>query len=342
MIRDAIRKIAEGGDLTEQEAIAAMTEVMDGEATPAQVASFITALRMKGETIDEIVGFVKVMRQKSVKVAPRCKTLLDTCGTGGDKLNTFNISTTATFVVVGAGVTVAKHGNRAASSTCGSADVLEALGVNLNLTPQQTAACIDTVGLGFMFAPAMHPAMKHAVGPRKEIGIRTVFNILGPMTNPAGAKRQVIGVFAPDLTEKMALVLQALGTERAMVFHGMAGLDEMSTLGETRVSELADGKVSTHTIRPVDVGLQVRRPEELSAGDGSVLDNVRALLGVLDGETGARRDIVLFNAAAALIVAGKAADFAEGMAMAAASIDSGAAMNALERFKAMTQEFAPA
>lgn len=341
MIREAIKKVVEGGDLAEGEAVAAMTEIMDGEVTPAQVASFITALRMKGETVEEITGFVKVMREKSVKVRPKASDLLDTCGTGGDRLNTFNISTTATFVIVGAGVNVAKHGNRAASSTCGSADVLEALGANLNLPAEQIAMCIDTVGIGFMFAPAMHPAMKHAIGPRKEIGIRTVFNILGPMTNPAGAARQVIGVFAPDLTETMANVLKSLGTMRAMVFHGLAGLDEMSTLGETKVSELKDGSVTTYTIRPEDVGLPVVGPESLSAGDGAVADNVRALLDVLDGKPGPKRDVVLLNAAAALVVAEKAADLREGISVAARSIDSGAAMNALEAFKSITHSFDP-
>ncbi|MCX8053787.1 MAG: anthranilate phosphoribosyltransferase [Armatimonadetes bacterium] len=338
MIREAIRKVVEGQDLSETEAIAAMTEIMDGEATPAQVASFITALRMKGETVEEITGFVKVMREKSVKVTPKTTDLLDTCGTGGDRLNTFNISTTSTFVVVGAGVRVAKHGNRAASSTCGSADVLEALGVNLNLSPHQIATCIETVGVGFMFAPAMHPAMKHAIGPRKEIGIRTVFNILGPMTNPAGAKRQVIGVFSPDLTEKMANVLKSLGTKRAMVFHGLAGLDEMSTLGETKVSELKDESVVTYTITPEDVGLPRVDPKMLSAGDGSITENVQALLDVLDGKPGPKRDIVLLNAAAALVVAEKAADLREGISVAAEAIDSGAAMRALEAFKLLTQE----
>jgi len=338
MIRDAIRKAVERQDLTEDEAVAAMTEIMDGEATPAQVASFITALRMKGETVEEITGFVKVMREKAVKVRPKARDLLDTCGTGGDKLNTFNISTTATFVIVGAGVKVAKHGNRAASSTCGSADVLEALGANLTLPPEQIAACIDTVGIGFMFAPAMHPAMKHAIGPRKELGIRTVFNILGPMTNPAGARRQVIGVFMPELTETMASVLQSLGARRAMVFHGLAGLDEMSTLGETRVSELKDGSVSTYTVRPEDVGLATARPEDLAAGNGQVADNVQALLEVLRGEPGPKRDIVLLNAAAGLVVAEKAADLREGISVAAKAIDSGAAMNALEMFKSATKE----
>jgi anthranilate phosphoribosyltransferase len=340
MIREAIKKVVEGCNLSEAEAIAAMTEIMNGEATPAQVASFITAMRMKGETVEEITGFAKVMREKAVRVRPKRDDLIDTCGTGGDKLNTFNISTTATFVAVGAGVNVAKHGNRAASSSCGSADVLEALGVNLNLSAEAVATCIDTVGLGFMFAPAMHPAMKNAIGPRKEIGIRTVFNILGPMTNPAGAKRQTIGVFSPDLTETMARVLQALGTERAMVFHGMAGLDEMSTLGETKISELKDNQVRTYMLRPEEVGLPTANTEELSAGNGSVVDNVRALIEVLNGERGPKRDIVLLNAAAALVVADRAADLREGIALAAESIDSGAALNALEKFKTITQELA--
>lgn len=340
MIREAIRKVVDGADLTQEEAVSAMTEIMDGEATPAQVACFVTALRMKGETVEEITGFVCVMRQKAVKVRPQAVDLLDTCGTGGDKLNTFNISTTATFIIVGAGVTVAKHGNRAASSSCGSADVLEALGVSLNLDADCVAACIDKAGLGFMFAPAMHPAMKHAVGPRKEIGIRTVFNLLGPMTNPAGAKRQVIGVFSPTVTETMANVLKALGTQRAMVFHGMAGLDEMSTLGETKISELKNGEVHTYTLQPTDVGLDAAKPEDLAAGDGGIVDNVRALLSILDGEKGPRRDIALLNAAAALVTAEKATDLRQGIELAAKSIDTGAAMNALETFRTVTQELA--
>ncbi|MCL5104274.1 MAG: anthranilate phosphoribosyltransferase [Armatimonadetes bacterium] len=338
MIREAIKKVVEGCDLTRAEAVEAMTEIMEGEATPAQVASFITAMRMKGETVEEITGFVKVMREKSVKVRPNATDLLDTCGTGGDKLDTFNISTTATFVIAGAGVTIAKHGNRAASSTCGSADVLEALGVNLTLDAERVAHCIDSAGIGFMFAPAMHPAMKHAVGPRKEIGIRTVFNILGPMTNPAGAKRQVIGVFSPDITETMANVLNALGTERAMVFHGLAGLDEISTLGETKVSEVKDGEVRTYMLRPSDVGLDLAKPEDLAAGEGGIDANVRALLSVLEGDKGPKRDIVLINASAALVVAGKAGDLIEGITLAVKSIDSGAAMGSLQAFKKATQE----
>lgn len=337
MIRDAIRSAVEGRDLTQAEAVAAMTEIMEGEATPAQVASFITAMRMKGETVEEIAGFVKVMRQKAVRITPRSKDFIDTCGTGGDRLETFNISTTAAFVAAGAGVKVAKHGNRAASSQCGSADVLEALGANLSLDAGQIAACIDTVGIGFMFAPMMHPAMKHAVGPRKEIGIRTVFNILGPMTNPAGAKRQVIGVFSPDLTEPMAQVLMSLGTERAMVFHGIDGLDELSTIGPSRVSEISGGEVRTYTMTPESAGLPAARAEDLRAGVGGVLDNVRAMLSVLDGEKGPKRDIVLLNAAAALMVAGRCGTLAEGIEAAAKSIDSGAAMSALEQFKSFTQ-----
>jgi anthranilate phosphoribosyltransferase len=337
MIREAIKMAVEGRNLTEQEAIGAMTEIMDGEATPAQVACFITAMRMKGETVEEIAGFVKVMREKSVKVKPKSANLLDTCGTGGDKLDTFNISTTATFVAAGAGVKIAKHGNRAASSTCGSADVLEALGVKLDLGPEEIADSIDQAGIGFMFAPAMHPAMKHAVGPRKEIGIRTVFNILGPMTNPAGAKRQVIGVFSPDLTETMALVLRSLGTERAMVFHGLDGLDEISTIGPTKISELKDGEVTTYTLNPEDVGLNRVSAQDLAAGDGGVEDNVNSLLDVLRGTKGPKRDIVLLNAAAALMAAGRATDLREGIRAAADSIDSGAAMQALEAFRSFTQ-----
>ena len=339
MIINAIRKAIERTNLAEAEAGDAMHEIMEGAATPAQVACFLTALRMKGETVEEITGFVKVMREKSVRVRPESVKLLDTCGTGGDKLDTFNISTTATFVIVGGGATVAKHGDRAASSACGSADVLEALGVNLSLDANQIAECIDNAGLGFMFAPAMHPAMKHAVGPRKEIGIRTVFNLLGPLTNPADAKRQIIGVFSPDVTETMALVLQALGSERAMVFHGMAGLDEVSTLGKTKVSELKDGAVRTYMLRPEDAGLPVSRVEDLSAGGEGVAGSAAALLAILNGKKGPRRDIVLLNAAAGLVVADIARDLTEGIGMAAESIDSGAAMKSLERFKVFTNSF---
>lgn len=340
MIREAIRKIVDGDHLSRAEAITAMTEIMDGEATQSQVASFVTALRMRGETVDEITGFVQVMRDKAIKVKPEADDLLDTCGTGGDRLGTFNISTTATFVIVGAGITVAKHGNRAASSSCGSADVLEGLGVRLDMDADRVAMCIDKSGLGFMFAPIMHPAMRHAIVPRKEIGIRTVFNLLGPLTNPAAAQRQIVGVFSPALTEPLAKVLNALGSRRAMVVHGMDGLDEISTIGETRISEIKDGEVRTYSLHPSDAGLQTTSSESLAAGDGGVMDNVRTLLSVLDGEKGPCRDIVLLNAAAALVVADKVDNLKSGIEMASESIDSGAAMAALESFRSITQELA--
>jgi len=336
VIKEAIRKVVEGEDLSQAEAVSAMTEIMEGEATPAQIACLITALRMKGETVDEITGFVRVMREKSVKVTSTRTPLIDTCGTGGDRLNTFNISTTAAFVVAGAGVAVAKHGNRAASSKCGSADVLEALGVRFALPAKAVGQCIDECGIGFMFAPALHPAMKHAVGPRKEIGVRTVFNILGPMTNPAGAKYQIIGVFAPHLCELMAKVLANLGTERALVVHGTDGLDEVSTLGETRVAEALGKDVTTRSLLPSDFGCSVALAEDLAAGE-SPEDNARALLSILSGEKGPKRDVVLANAGAALFVVGRARDLREGVAIAAESIDSGAALEALETLKRFTE-----
>lgn len=337
MIRDAIRKVVEGEHLTQVEAAAAMTEIMDGEATPAQISCLITALRMKGETVDEITGFARVMREKSLKVVTSRVPLVDTCGTGGDRLNTFNISTTAAFVVAGAGVAVAKHGNRAASSKCGSADVLETLGVKLALSAEMVGKCIDECGIGFLFAPSLHPAMKHAVGPRKEIGIRTVFNILGPMTNPAGAKYQVIGVFAQHLCKLMAGTLANLGSERAMVVHGMDGLDEISTIGETVLSESRAGIVENSTLTPTDFGCSVAQASELSGGE-SPEENAAALQAVLSGETGPRRDIVLANAAAALVVTGRAHGLTEGIAVGAESIDSGSAANALRQLRTFTEE----
>jgi anthranilate phosphoribosyltransferase len=339
MIKDVIRKVVDSRNLTEEEAGQAMAEIMNGEATPAQVACLITALRMKGETVDEITGFVRVMREKSIKIKTEHDGVLDTCGTGGDKLDTFNISTAAALVVAGAGTPVAKHGNRAASSNCGSADVLESLGVKLALSAGQIGECIDSVKIGFMFAPSMHPAMKHAVGPRKEIGVRTVFNILGPMTNPAGAKRQLIGVFAPQLCEIMANVLKNLGTERAMVVHGLDGLDEISTIGPTRVSELRDGCVRTYEVRPEHFGISTACPGCIAGGE-SIEECGRILTGALRGEKGPRRDIVCLNAGAALAVAGRAEDLRDGMRLAAQAIDSGLALQALENLKAFTQECA--
>jgi len=337
MIQDAIRKAVERQDLTRGEAAAAMTEIMDGAATPAQVASLITALRMKGETVDEITAFASVMREKSVKVNASRRPLVDTCGTGGDKLRTFNISTAVAFVAAGAGAAVAKHGNRAMSSKCGSADVLEALGVNIAMVPDQVAECIDSIGVGFMFAPAMHPAMKHAVGPRREIGVRTVFNILGPMTNPAGAQTQLIGVFAPEFVEPMASVLSNLGAERAIVAHGVDGLDELSTLGQTKVSEVRNGAVSSYVLEPSDLGLARATADQIAAGE-TPEDNARLLTQVLQGEIGPRRDIVCLNASAVLTVAGRAEDLRDGVLLAGRSIDSGAALQALEGLRRYTQE----
>lgn len=341
MIRDAIRKVVDGDNLTESEAIAVMEEIMEGEATPSQIAGLITALRMKGETVDEVTGFARVMREKSIKIPTKWEptSLIDTCGTGGDRMNTFNISTTAAFVVAGAGLAVAKHGNRAMSSKCGSADVLEALGVAINLSPESVGRCVDEVGIGFMFAPAHHPSMKHAVVPRKEIGIRTVFNILGPLTNPAGARLQLIGVSEPHLPELMAGVLQRLGSERAMVAHGIDGIDEISTLGRTKITELADGKLTTYELTPEQVGLTTARPEELSQGLEPA-ESARIVEEILNGKPGARRDIVILNAGAALKIAQKAASIEEGIMLAAASIDSGRALAALNGLRRLSRELA--
>ena len=331
MIGEAIQKLVEGQNLTEQEATAVMNEIMTGEAAPTQVACFLTALRMKGETVEEITGFAKVMREKAVRISCGRKMLVDTCGTGGDLIKTFNISTAAAFVVAGAGVAVAKHGNRSVTSKSGSADVLEALGINLKAEQQQAGQCIDEIGIGFLFAPAFHPAMKYALPIRKEIGIRTVFNILGPLTNPAGAQAQVLGVYHPDLTELMAGVLGNLGSRRAFVVHGMGGLDEISTFGETKISELKDGKVSTYQMTPDQFGIPEADIKDLAGGTAE--ENADILKAIFDGQPGPQRDIVLLNAAAALVAAGKAADFSEGIAMGAQSIDQGQALAKLEQLR---------
>ncbi len=326
MITDAIKKIVERQDLTREEAAAAMTEVMSGEATDAQIAAYITGLRMKGETVDEISGSAAVMREKAVAITPKAEGIVDTCGTGGDLSGTFNISTTAALVVAGAGVPVAKHGNRSVSSACGSADLLEALGVKLDISPEAVAGAIDEVGIGFLFAPALHQAMKYAIGPRKEIGIRTIFNILGPLTNPARAEHQIIGVYAPELTETLAEVLKSLGTKHALVVHG-DGLDEVTTAGRTRISELKNGTVTTYEIDPEDIGLS--RSDRKSLAGGDVAKNVEITKAVLAGKKGPARDIVLLNAAAALTAADRTPDIQAGLAVAAESIDSGRAGNKL-------------
>ena len=349
MITEALKTLVERRDLSRIEAAAAMDAIMSGAATNAQIAAFLTALRMKGETVEELIGFAQVMRQKVARVQPRGtpvaaltgtdrETLIDTCGTGGDASGSFNVSTATAFVVAGAGMKVAKHGNRSSSTLCGSADVVETLGVKLELTPEQVAQCIDEVGIGFLYAPLLHTAMKHVVPTRREIAIRTVFNLLGPLTNPAGANAQLIGVAAPDLTEKLARVLAELGTVRAFVVHGADGLDEISNTGESRISEARDGVVRSFTVRPEDFGLPRASMSDLKGGDRE--QNAQLIRGVLGSESGPRRDIVLMNSAAALVAGARARDFKEGVALAARSIDGGAARAKLEALIALSQKLA--
>lgn len=340
MFVDALNKLVDGTGLTEQEATEVMTAIMEGRATHTQIGALLAALRTKRETVDELTGFARVMRERSIKVTCNRRPLIDTCGTGGDGCDTFNISTTAAFVVAAAGVAVAKHGNRAVSSKCGSADVLEALGVNLVLTPEQIGECIDTVGVGFIFAPRHHPAMKNVSQARRELGIRTVFNILGPLTNPAGASRQLIGVFDEDLTPKLAEVLGRLGCERAMVVHGTDGLDEISTVGPTRISHLMQGRVSTETRIPAEFFLIPSTLAQL-AGGATPEENADILKAVLQGEHGPRRDVVSVNAAAGLILAGAAQSWRDGLALAHSMIDSKRAWGVLQKLIALTQRFGP-
>lgn len=330
--------VAEGNDLTEAQAESAMTLMMNGDASPAQVAAFLMALRIKGETVAEITGAARIMRARATQVTHSQPMAVDTCGTGGDKSNTFNISTTAAFVVAGAGVPVAKHGNRAASSLTGSADVLEALGVNLTLTAEQVGKCIDEVGIGFMFAPNLHSSMKHVAPVRKEIGMRTIFNLLGPLTNPAGAQAQVMGVFHPNLTEPLARVLGNLGIRHALVVHGLDGVDEISISAPTVISEMEDGYVQTYRVAPEDLGLS-RAPREYIRG-GTKEENARITEAILAGETGPRRDVVLLNAAAALLAADRVRSLREGVALAEQSIDSGAALRALVGLRELSRSLA--
>ncbi len=324
-----ISKLIEGEDLNSEEAEEAMKLIMSGSATDAQIGSFLTALRMKGETIGEISACASVMRAFAERINPEVDgTLVDTCGTGGDKIKTFNISTISAFVIAGAGIPIAKHGNRSVTSKAGSADLLEALGVRMDMTPEDAKRMIEDIGIGFMFAPTFHKAMKYAIGPRKEIGIRTVFNILGPLTNPANAQAQILGVYDAALTEKMAGVLANLGTERALVVHGIGGLDEVSTFGETKISELKDGIVNTYEIKPEDFGIERAAPEELSGGDAKQNADIAVSL-LRDKESGVRRDIVLLNSAAGIYVGGLADSIADGISIAEKSIDSGAAYDKL-------------
>ncbi|KAA0888850.1 anthranilate phosphoribosyltransferase [Oryzomonas rubra] len=350
MIRKAIAKIVERQDLSEGEMIEVMNQIMSGECTQAQIGSFITALRMKGETVEEIAGAARVMRERATQIRVGRnvlgidrddinidrETILDVVGTGGDGTNTFNISTTVSFVVSACGVKVAKHGNRSVSSACGSADVLEKLGINLDVTPETVEKCIADIGIGFLFAPALHGAMKYAIGPRREIGIRTIFNILGPLTNPAGADCQVMGVYRADLVEKLAGVLHRLGCKHGFVVFGSDGMDEMTLTGETLVGEVTPAGVRLMTVTPEQVGLTRCSMDILRGGDATA--NAAIVRSVLSGEKGARRDIVLLNAAYALMAAGKAATPAEGLTLAAEAIDSGRAMGQLEKLVALTNQ----
>jgi anthranilate synthase/phosphoribosyltransferase len=340
-IKTAISKIMAGQSLTVEEAEEVMSQIMAGEATPAQIGAYLAALRMKGETVAEITGSARAMRRPAVPVRPRTAPidLVDTCGTGGDGAGTFNISTTAAFVVAGTGLKVAKHGNRSVSSKSGSADVLEALGVNLDLPPEAIAAAIDEVGVGFLFAPKLHPAMKHAIGPRRELGVRTVFNILGPLTNPAGALSQIIGVYDDKLTEPLARVLGELGSQGAFVVHGYGGLDELTTTGPNKISRLKNGQVTTELLDPIDLGFARANPADLLGGTAE--ENAVITRNILAGrQNGPCRDVVILNASAALVAAGRAPDLQAGMRLANESISSGAALDVLERFVAFTQRAA--
>ena len=334
-IRSALQRLVERQDLGEDEAAACMEELMTGAASPAQFGAFVTALRMKGESVDEIAGMARVMREKSSRIEVD-GDVLDTCGTGGDGSGSFNVSTAAAFVAAGAGARVAKHGNRAMTSQCGSADVLEALGAKIDLAPGQVKACIDRTGFGFMFAQTFHPAMKFVAPLRREIGIRTVFNMLGPLTNPAGACRQVIGVPRPDMVETVAAVLQRLDSQHALVVHGEDGFDEVSITGPTLVAELVDSGIRRYTIAPEDAGLP--RYDIRNLRGGTPEQNASELRRVLEGASGALRDFVLINCAAALVAGDAAANLAEGVRMAAKSIDSGAAAAKLDAFVAATNE----
>ncbi len=329
MIREALARLVEGRDLAADAMAGVMDEIMAGEATPSQVGAFATALRMKGETVEELAAAAARVRAHAVPLGKvRVAPLLDTCGTGGDGAGTFNISTTAAFVVAGAGVPVAKHGNRAVSSRAGSADVLEALGVSLEQEPEQARACLEDLGICFLFAPSYHGALRHAAAARREIGLRTFFNLLGPLANPAGAPRQLLGVYAEELTETLARVLGRLGCERAWVVWGEGGLDEITTAGRTRVAEIADGEVRGFDLDPGTFGLPLCRTADLGGGDAQ--ENAQILREVLSGREGPRRDVVLANAAAALLVAGRARDLRQGVDRAAASIDRGTALEKLE------------
>lgn len=334
MLKAVLNQVVGGESLSRQEAHESMQTIMSGNASEAQIGGLLTALRIKGETSDEITGFAESMRSHTVKVSCSQTGLLDTCGTGGDRKGTFNISTAVAFVVAGAGVAVAKHGNHGVSSSCGSADVLKALGIRIDLPAQNVAAIIEEAQIGFLYAPTFHPAMKYAGKPRRELGFRTVFNVLGPLTNPLSAERQLMGVYDRSLTCKLAEVLLQLKTRRAMVVHGLDGLDEISTSAPTQVSEVVDGQIRSYMIDPADYGLPTASLDAISGGTPE--ENADIIKNILQGARGARRDLVLLNAAAALVVAGKAEDIKEGLKIAAESIDSGAALAKLDRMRELS------
>jgi anthranilate phosphoribosyltransferase len=336
MIQTAIRRILDGHDLTRAEAREVMGSIMSGDATEAQIGGFLVALRFKGETADEIAGCAEAMREHVLAVKPTRKDLVDTAGTGGDNAHTLNISTAAALVAAAAGAAVAKHGNRAVSSSSGSADVLEALGFTLELPPERIERSIDELGFGFLFAPAHHPAMRHAAGVRRELATRTVFNVLGPLTNPAGARAQVVGVFAPDLVPTIAHVLAQLGAERAFVVHGAAGIDELSPVGENLVAEVVDGSVVERTVDPLELGVPRCAADDLRGG--SPTENAAAIRRVFGGGDGGARDAILLNAAGAIAAGGHAADLREGLELARAAVASGRAAERLDALVAFSRE----
>lgn len=337
MIKNSIKKIIKGENLTKEQAKETMDFIMKGQATPVQIAGFITSLRMKKETVDEITGFAEAMRNNAATIKPNIGYYIDTCGTGGDGANTFNISTATAFIVAASGVAVAKHGNRSVSSKCGCSDVLEELGINIGLSPQQVKECIESINIGFMFAPTFHKSMKYAAIPRRELGIRTVFNVLGPLTNPAMAKGQLMGVFDSNLTEPLANVLNNLGVERAMIVHGLDGLDEITTTADTKVSEVKDGKVISYKISPEQYGFRYAFKTDLVGGDAK--ENANIIKDIFKGEKSSRREIVVINAAAALYIGKKVDTVIDGIEIAEDLIDSGKAYEKLEEMIKYTNKF---
>lgn len=335
MIREAIAKLVDGHMITGHEALLTMRQIMDGEATPAQIAAYLVALRMRGETPDVIAGSATAMREHFTAVEPHADVVVDTCGTGGDGAHTFNISTTVALVVAGAGITVAKHGNRSVSSKSGSADVLEALGVNLAVSPEVMSACMKEIGIAFLFAPALHPAMKHAIGPRREIGVRSIFNILGPLSNPAHAQYGMLGVYSRALLPVLAEAAARLGAKHLYIVHGHDGLDEITLTAPSEVAEIIDGNVKIFTLQPQDYGFSLCAPADLAGGEPA--QNAGIIRDILGGKKGPARDIVLLNAALAIVAGQKATSIPDAITLAAQSIDSGTAMQKLDQLVARTK-----